>query len=171
MANYGSDDMSVLLSYGNGFFADQISYSTSTRPSSVVVGDFNNDTRLDIVVTNAYSNKVSVHLGYSDGSFANPIMYSTGSNPASIAVGDFNNDMKLDIAVALWGGNGVMILFEHPNEVFLPQVMLTTTNGSGPCSFVIEDFNNDDQNGHWGRLCDHSHHWHLSGIWQYLFLN
>ena len=73
----------MLLGYGNGSFDNQMTYSTGANPSSAAVGDFNNDTRLDIVVANWDSNTVSVLLGYGNGSFANQMTYSTGSNPLS----------------------------------------------------------------------------------------
>ena len=45
---------------------------------SLAVGDFNNDTHLDIVVANYGDNNIGVLLGYGDGSFANQTTYSTG---------------------------------------------------------------------------------------------
>ncbi|CAF4307055.1 unnamed protein product, partial [Rotaria sordida] len=41
-----------------------MTYSTGLNPSSVVVGDFNNDTLLDIIVTNTNDDNVIVRLGY-----------------------------------------------------------------------------------------------------------
>ena len=71
VTNYLSDSVSVLLGYGNGSFANQTMYSSGSRPVFVVVADFNNDSRLDIIVANDGSNSVSVLLGYGNGSFAN----------------------------------------------------------------------------------------------------
>jgi hypothetical protein len=70
-------------------------------PKSVAVGDFNNDSRMDIVVTNSKDNNVGVFLGYRNGTFTNQNTYSTGFNsqPYSDAVGDFDNDSSLDIIV------------------------------------------------------------------------
>jgi hypothetical protein len=64
---------------------------------SVVFGDFNNDTRLDIVVANFDSNNIGVLLGYGNGSFANQTIYSMGSAPQFVAIDDFNNDIFLDL--------------------------------------------------------------------------
>ncbi|CAF5043191.1 unnamed protein product, partial [Rotaria sp. Silwood1] len=77
----------------------------TTLPWPVTVVDFNNDTRLDIVVANFGDNTVSILLGYGNGSFANQTTYSTGAAPQSVAVGDFNNDTLLDIVVANFGDN------------------------------------------------------------------
>jgi hypothetical protein len=144
VANCVSYDVSFLLGYGNGSFANQITYSAGLGPESVAVGDFNNDTHLDIVVANFDSNDVSILLGYGNGSFANQITYSSGLGPQSVAVGDFNNDMILDVIVANRDMNNVILLFGCHNEVFVSQTMLTTDNGSRPRSLVIADFNNDD---------------------------
>ncbi|CAF1284143.1 unnamed protein product [Rotaria sordida] len=74
-------------------------------PRSVAIGDFDNDTALDMVIANHIMNNIAVYLGHDDGTFKDPIMYSTGSHssPYMVIVGDFNNDNRLDIAVANFG--------------------------------------------------------------------
>lgn len=52
-ANYASNHASTLLGYGNGSFADQISYSAGLGPVSLGIGDFNNDSRLDMVMVHS----------------------------------------------------------------------------------------------------------------------
>jgi hypothetical protein len=133
----------VLLGYGNGSFATQVTSPTGSYPQSVAVGDFNNDTRLDIVVANVDDNNVGVLLGYGNGSFATQVTYPTGSYPLSVAVGDFNNDTRLDIVVANYFDNNVGVLLGYHTEAFFKETMLITGNGSRPRSFVIGDFNND----------------------------
>lgn len=52
VANYGTNSIVVFLDYENGAFADLIMYSTgSASPCSIAIGDFNNDHRLDLVIT------------------------------------------------------------------------------------------------------------------------
>ena len=119
-SNSGGFDVSVLLGYGNGSFQNQTTYSAGSGPRSVAVGDFNNDTRLDIVVANL-DDDVSVLLGYGDGTFQNQTTYSAGSGPYSVAVGDFNNDTRLDIVVANWRSNDVSVLLGHGDGTFQNQ--------------------------------------------------
>ena len=75
----GSDDVSVLLGYGNGSFQKQTKYRIGSWVQSVVVADIDNDTCLDIVVANQNTNDVSVLLGYGNGTFQDQIRYLVGS--------------------------------------------------------------------------------------------
>ena len=76
MANYGTNNIGILIVYGNGVFDTMISYSTGagSAPYSVAIADFNNDNRSDIVVTNSETNNVATFLGHGNGTFANPVM-------------------------------------------------------------------------------------------------
>ena len=52
VANNGNNNMGVLLGCVNGTFFSQLTYSTgdSSEPFDLAIGDFNNDSRLDVVV-------------------------------------------------------------------------------------------------------------------------
>ncbi|CAM4840667.1 unnamed protein product, partial [Rotaria magnacalcarata] len=139
--NFAGEGVSVLLGYGNGSFQNQTTFSTGSLPQSVAVGDFNNDTRLDIVVANFAGKGVSVLLGYGNGSFQNRMTFSTGFGPQSVAVGDFNNDTRLDIVVTNFTGKGVSVLLGYGNGSF--QNRMTLSTGFGPQSVGVGDFNND----------------------------
>ena len=138
-----SNNVSILLGYGNGSFANQTTYSTGSQPSSAAVGDFNNDTRLDIVVVHWNSSDMSILLGYSNGSFASQKTYLTGSQPSSsVTVGDLNNDTRLDIVVAnCWWQWYVNVLLGYGDGSFANQTTYLT--GSGPWSVAVGDLNND----------------------------
>ena len=96
------DNIGILLGDGPKSFTNQTIYSTGggSSPLSLAVGDFNNDTLLDIVVAAAGQHYVEILFGNSKDIFSSPITYPTDNNPRSIAVGDFNNDGKVDIVVA-----------------------------------------------------------------------
>ncbi|CAF2205841.1 unnamed protein product [Rotaria magnacalcarata] len=118
-----------------------MTFSSGSEPSSVAVGDFNNDTRLDIVVINSADSNVSVLLGYGNGSFQKQMTFSTGYDPKYVAVDDFNNDTRLDIVVANYYGNDVSVLIGYGNGSFQNQMKFTT--GPRPWSVAFGDFNND----------------------------
>ncbi|CAF3309388.1 unnamed protein product [Rotaria socialis] len=159
-----SNDVSILFGYGNGSFANQITYSTGSDGRAVVVGDSNKDTRLDIVAINYMSNDISVLLGYGNDSFANKITYYIGFSSSSIAVGDlnntileystdsssfsitvadFNNDTRLDIVVANSASGNISIFLGYGNGSFANQTTYSTERDSYPYFVAVVDFNND----------------------------
>ncbi|CAF3792037.1 unnamed protein product [Rotaria socialis] len=147
VTNSESNSVGVFLGYGNGSFANQLTFSSGSYsyPKSVVVGDFNHDTQLDIVVANFGRNDIGVFLGFGNGSFASQVAYSTGSYsyPRHVAIGDFNNDLLLDIAVANYNRNNIGILLGQGNGTFSEQVMFSTGYESLPFLLAIGDFNDD----------------------------
>ncbi|CAF4261269.1 unnamed protein product [Rotaria sp. Silwood2] len=149
VANYGTHNLGIFLGYGNGTLSDQTIYSTEWKssPSSVAVGDFNNDKWLDIVVTNYHANNIGIFLGYGNGTFSNQIVYSTGgsSGPYSVAVSDFNNDKRLDVVVGNYGADNLGIFFGYGDGNFSTQIVYSTGKGSGPNSVAVGDLNNDTQ--------------------------
>jgi hypothetical protein len=60
VANFYSDDVSVLLGNGDGSFQAARTFGAGRSPSSVAVGDFNGDGALDVAVANFLSDNVSV---------------------------------------------------------------------------------------------------------------
>ena len=67
-------------------------------PSAVVVGDFNNDAKLDLAAADHFSSDgIAVLLGNGSGGFSAPTTFDGGRNPTSIAAGDLNGDGKLDL--------------------------------------------------------------------------
>jgi hypothetical protein len=62
--NSGTDNVGILLGYGNGTFMNQTTYSTGNNsyPVDVTVGDINGDNRLDIISANNKLNTVGIFL-------------------------------------------------------------------------------------------------------------
>jgi hypothetical protein len=140
VVNSGTNNIGIFLNYDNGILAPQMTFTTGdhSRPLSVALGDFNNDTRLDIVVANYDSHNIGIFLGYGNGTFASQATFSTGaSRPISIAVGDFNNDYWLDIVVTNNGTNSIGILFGYGNGSFGNHVTYLTGYDSLPYSVVV----------------------------------
>jgi hypothetical protein len=70
-------------------FGAKTDFVTGSFPSSVAVGDFNGDGKLDLAVANQNSATVSILLGTGTGSFGAKTDFGTGFNPVSVAAGDF----------------------------------------------------------------------------------
>jgi hypothetical protein len=54
--------MGIFLGFGNGSFANQMTYSTGSYSISVAVGDFNNDRKLDFAVINNGTDSLKILL-------------------------------------------------------------------------------------------------------------
>jgi hypothetical protein len=147
VANTGTNNVVVLFGFGDGSFLLGTAYSTGigSQPYALGIGNFNNDTRLDIAVVNFQSNTIGVFLGYGNQLFAGLTTYTTGdgSQPHLVATGDFNNDGRLDIVVANYGTDNVGILLGRRDGIFDPIITYLTGNGSAPYSVALADFNND----------------------------
>ncbi|CAF4068969.1 unnamed protein product, partial [Adineta steineri] len=109
VANSGTNNVGVLLNYGNGTFRSQLTYSTgsSSSPYSVFVTDINKDNEPDIIVANYGTNKVGILINAGNGTFLPQNTYSTGSHPFSLSIADLNSDSKPDIIVTNLNDNNV----------------------------------------------------------------
>ncbi|CAF1186071.1 unnamed protein product [Rotaria sordida] len=149
IANYGTNNIGILLGYGNASFASQQIYTTlpNSNPSSIAVGDFNNDNQLDIIVANNGTGNIGIFLGHSNGTFLAQKEYSIGfnSHPQYITVGDINKDYKLDIIIADSSNNRVHILSEYENGTFTTITTFDTISQSNPVWIAVADFDHDNQ--------------------------
>ena len=140
-----SNHIGALLGYSRFSFVHQMTLHTGydSQLQAIVVDDFNNDHRMDIVVANSKTNHISVFTDEGNDSFANQTVYSTGTFPCSLAAGYFNNDTYLDIVVSNRDNDTVSVFFGYGNGSFSNQVMYFTGIQSQPISVAVADFNND----------------------------
>jgi hypothetical protein len=142
--NSQSTTVSVLLGKTDGTFAPAVNYAVVGSPTSVAVGDFNGDGKLDIIAVCGPSDaQVSVLLGKGDGTFKPFIVTTAGPGGNNIAVADFNGDGKLDVAISdnLESTEGVDIMLGNGDGTFKVPVTYATAND--PRMVVVADFNGD----------------------------
>jgi hypothetical protein len=149
VANYGTNNIGIFLGYGNGTFASQKTYTTgpNSHPSSIALGDFNNDNQLDIVVSNYGTGNIGIFLGHGNGTFLAQTTYPIASNahPQYITVGHFNKDYELDIVVVDSVNDQIYILPGDGNGNFPTITTYDGISGSNPFYVVVADFNNKNQ--------------------------
>ncbi|HEV2383552.1 MAG TPA: FG-GAP-like repeat-containing protein [Terriglobia bacterium] len=111
--------VSVLLGNGDGTFQAHQDLATGDGPSQIVLGDFNNDTNLDLATVNACgddpncgftsSGTISILLGNGDGTFQPHSDFAAGIGPGHFASADFNGDGDVDFAATSSGAVSVML--------------------------------------------------------------
>ncbi len=125
--------VSILLGNGDGTFQPAVNYSAGQGATSVAVGDFNGDNKLDLVVIGSSSSGVSLLLGNGDGTFQPAANFDLPGNPASVAVGDFDASGRFGIA-AVGSANSSVLL--QPLLVSGPNAILSGTNLIFPAEIV-----------------------------------
>ena len=101
VANYGTDNIGILLGYGNGTFRNQLLIDTgsNSHPQAIAIGDFNGDNHLDIAVANYATKTIDMLLQNRIGTFVNQINHRNNSVllASVIITADFNNDRRSEI--------------------------------------------------------------------------
>lgn len=167
-ADQGSDSLSVLLNDGNDAaggvqFLPATSVGVAGSPTSVAVGDFDNNGLMDLAATSAvvttwgwwgyygyytYSRTdgyVNVLLGHGDGAFdsAGSTWVNSG-DLGDLTTGDFNGDSKLDVVVA----DGITRVTIDPTVLLGAgdgtfKAVHHFNGGTGPDAVVVGRFNGD----------------------------
>jgi hypothetical protein len=140
-ANFGSNNVSVLIGDGHGNFGPKTGFGTGTGPYSVAIGNLSDDTHLDLVTANYGASTVSVLLNNGSGFFPTRTDYPTGSNPVSVAIGDLDRNGKPDLVTANYGAGTVSVLLSTGNGTFGAKNDFGTL--AGPWSVAIGDLNGD----------------------------
>jgi hypothetical protein len=140
--------VSILLNDGTGGFPSETfsspSYLVGNQPSAINTGDFNNDTKADLIVITPASNRLVVLLGNGSGAFtvvASVPLQGTHSFVDEVVIGDFNADGKSDLAVVRSGANVVHVLQGDGAGQFSTYAILPILGT--PISVVVRDLNGD----------------------------
>jgi FG-GAP-like repeat/Abnormal spindle-like microcephaly-assoc'd, ASPM-SPD-2-Hydin len=136
-------------------FETRGTFGSSPQPSSIAVGDYNHDGKLDLAVAGGGSNTntLTILLGNGDGTFRLAGQYTVGVGAVSVVAADFNHDGNLDLAVAsqssyiailMGNGDGT---FQPPTQsppvpTFEDYVMVGDFNGDGTPDLIVLSSNN-----------------------------
>lgn len=96
-------------------------YPGSENPRALVVGDFNNDGKLDVAMADFTSSITVLFQGNGDGTFtyddtlADPLHLQGSDNALTAA--DLNGDCKLDLAAGTFDGGLVVMRNDTPQRV------------------------------------------------------
>lgn len=113
-------------------------FAVGMGPTDLVVADFDGDTDLDVVTSNAVGGDVTIMLGNGDGTFGGPTPFAVGLNPVAIAAGDFDGTGTLDVAVANLDDDTIGVLPGGGDGTF--GAMVVTMVGDAPSDLVVADF-------------------------------
>lgn len=155
VVNRDSDNISVFMGNGDGTLDSGVNYSVGDYPIYINRGDFNEDGKMDLLVTNngtdgSPEGNISLLLGNGDGTFgvASSIALGApgldGDYPYGLVVDDFNGDSNLDFAVSNYEyvDNGLYVFLGNGNGTFASGVGYAT--GYVVVSITSGDFNGDD---------------------------
>lgn len=121
------------------------SADTITKGVYIGAGDVNNDSYVDVIVSNQQENKYSVLLGTAGGGFA-PFTSANITNPNALVVADFNGD-DLDDFVMGWESSinsQLKVFVSNGDGTFTPHATgLSIPDVQNTREIVVADFNHD----------------------------
>ncbi len=133
------------------FVGDFLPPTSGVGKWGVAVGDFNDDTKLDIATTNPGASEVNIFTGNGDGTFTAGASYQLTlgrNNTLWVTASDVNGDGKLDLIVTSFNfvdqnGGKISVLLGNGDGTFQPEVDYAA--GSHPITVVAADFNGDSK--------------------------
>ncbi|MGH7787555.1 MAG: FG-GAP repeat domain-containing protein [Candidatus Binatia bacterium] len=142
--------VSVLLGDGTGKFSldeENRSRRVNTQSTSVAVGDFSGDDKLDVAAVTLATDRIeatlSILLGDGLGGIDRPIMTAAPERPIRIATVDFNGDGPLDLITADGDQSTVTLLHGVGDGSFTKVGSFGV--GNGPATVFVADVDLDGQ--------------------------
>jgi len=134
----------VFLQNADGTLAAPVKYSTSaaytSRPSTVAIGDINNDGRNDVVI-GCSGFGIEVFSQNGSGALNAGVLYASADSH-KIKIADLNHDGILDVAGIGWGTNTASVWLQNNGGTLNPAVIYPVTHG-GYDDLDVGDVNND----------------------------
>jgi hypothetical protein len=142
VANINSSDIAILANDGEGTFtvASTVQLPPNSAPTSLAAGDFWNNGKTDLAVTDYTGGVVDILQGHGDGTFSLTSSLTVGPAPVSIVAGSLGNN-QIDLAVSDQNSNTVSVLIGNGDGSF--RTAIDTATGTTPLDVVAGDFNAD----------------------------
>lgn len=142
VANFGSNNLSILPGNGSGGFGAATTIAAGSGPNAIALADFNSDGLLDLVASNQDSNNLTYLRGNGTGGFsAFAVAPNVGTRPIALLVTDLNNDGRADLVVANSNSNSLSVFTGSGDGTFVVQPTLST--GTNPSAVTAADLNGD----------------------------
>ena len=145
VANSSANNISVLLNTSTGTvtasFANATNYFVCTAPNFIICKDFNNDGKLDLVVSNGSAN-FSFLKGTGTGSFNLAVNIPQTVGRPSVS-DDFNNDGNADLAGADHNGSAFFVQLGTGTGSFGAQTSYQFTPSTYSSFAISGDYNGD----------------------------
>lgn len=141
-SDLATDKVYVLLNNNRSFdVAQKIEYSVSDNPKTGILGDWNQDGKLDIAVVSESANKLGIMAGVGDGTFGAVTELVTGAFPRGVASVDFDQDGDLDLVVSAYNADTVTQFTNNGAGVFTAGLSLACVGK--PHGITVSDINGD----------------------------
>ena len=167
-----TDGYQVMLSDGSGGFLPSYRNNAGQNTEDVMIGDMDNDGKIDILTADSYSMQITVHKNPGNGILPVPATFETGNSvAASVDYADIDVDQDLDAVVSASGrtavgvqvrymknlgngtfdggtvcsirGGGVQAKFRDLNGDNKPDILFATAINSAPYDFHYAINNGD----------------------------
>jgi hypothetical protein len=116
---------------------------TGFLPTSAVTGDFNEDGKPDVAISNGGDNTIYVYLGNGDGTFRVPeILYTLGQSPVWLADTKLTKNGHLDL-ITVDGDSKQLEVFSGNGDGTFQASAITASLPQTPSFLLTGDFNND----------------------------
>ncbi len=141
VANYVSSSLSIVMGLGKRQWADEISIQLTGAPRYVALGDFDNDSDVDIAAVD--KNDDQLWIFHNDGlaNFTLVATWPTNLIPHSIDAGDVDLDGDLDLIVSHVGAPQQLLFINEGGGQF--STVETVLMGGGTAEVKFADVNND----------------------------
>jgi hypothetical protein len=112
------NDISIFIGNGDGTFQPQVRVPVGFRPGGVLMADFDQNGRSEVVVTHYGSNAIYYFKPNAGGVLGPPEIINIGSTQGNAVAADFDNDGWLDMMVS--SGNGLLLRNNQAGSFFPP---------------------------------------------------